>query len=131
MTVRLLLRVTGVAEALTGVAFLIAPSLPVALLLGVPLDSGLSALVGRILGAALLSLGLVCWWASDDDGGRRASGVVAVMLLYDILAIVLLVYAFAILGLSGIGFWPAAIGHAVLALWCIVVLSRRPLPSLH
>jgi hypothetical protein len=129
MTAKLLLRVTAVAESLTGAALLLSPSLVVTVLLGATLDRELDALVGRIAGAALLSLGLACWWASNDDRDRHAAGVVAAVLLYDILVIVLLVYALAGIGLAGVGFWPAAIAHAVLALWCVAALSSQPLAS--
>lgn len=124
MIVRLLLRVTAVAEGATGLAFLLAPNLPVLILFGQPLDSALPELIGRVAGAALIALGVACWRAGEDTTSRATSGLVLALLIYDVIAAVLLAYAYFGLALSGIGLWVALIGHLVLALWCIAALRE-------
>jgi hypothetical protein len=115
----LLLRVTAVVELLTGAAFLTVPWLPFVILFGQPLDGVLGLLAGRFIGAALLALGLACWWAAEDADSRAASGLITALLLYDALAALFLLYARMALGLGGIGLWPAVLAHVALALWCI------------
>ena len=60
---KLLLIAMALAEGGTGVALLIAPSFIVELLLGVGLLSPQSLVLGRITGAALISIGMACWRA--------------------------------------------------------------------
>src|SRR5208282_330506 len=55
-----LLIITGVAEAATGVALMVAPVLVGRLLLGADL-AGVSVVVARVAGIALLALGVGCW----------------------------------------------------------------------
>jgi hypothetical protein len=50
----------ALAEAATGVAIFVAPSLVARLLLGTEL-SGVAVAVGRVAGISLLSLGFACW----------------------------------------------------------------------
>ncbi len=55
-----LLIITGVAEAATGVVLMVAPVLVGRLLLGTEL-AGVSIVVARVAGIALLALGIACW----------------------------------------------------------------------
>ena len=55
-----LLIFTGVAEAATGVALMVVPALVGRLLLGAEL-AGVSVVVARVAGIALLALGVGCW----------------------------------------------------------------------
>ncbi len=119
-----LFTVTGTLEAATGLALLGSPSVPVLLLLGVSLDTPGAVTVGRIAGAALLALGFACWLARDDGQSRAGRGLIAAMLLYNIAAVEVLLFARLGLGLSGIGLWPAVILHAALAVWCIACLRQ-------
>jgi hypothetical protein len=80
--------------------------------------------MARLVGAPLLALGMTCWLAAGDSPGPAASTLVSAMLLYDATAAVLLVYGGAVLGLAGVGLWPAAIAHAALGVWCIAALRR-------
>jgi len=122
---RTLLVVTAAIEAAIGVALALSPSVPVSLLLGASLDSPGGLVIGRVAGAALLSLGLGCWLARNDEQSRAARGLIGAMLLYNAAAVSVLVYAGIGLGLSGIGLWPAVILHAALAIWCIACLRNK------
>jgi hypothetical protein len=121
MTKKLLI-VTGILEAATGSALLALPALVISVLLGAVLDTAGGAVVARVAGAAMLSLGVACWLARDDGQTRPGRGVVKAMLVYHVGIAVLLTHAGLALGMSGIGLWPAAAGHAALALWSIACL---------
>jgi hypothetical protein len=111
---KILLILTGVAEAATGVALLAAPALVGRLLLGADLV-GVSAVVARVAGIALIALGVGCW------PGPAALG----MLNYSTLATVYL--ACLALGGKWVGplLWPAVGLHAFLA----ILLGRAWLKS--
>lgn len=116
---RSLLIVMAVVETPTGLALLGLPSLVVSLLLGASLDAPAALVVARVTGVALLALGVACWLARNDGKSRAAGGLVKAMLLYNVAAVLVFVYARIGLGLSGIGLWPAVVLHAALAVWCI------------
>jgi hypothetical protein len=120
-----LLIITAVLEAATGIALLAMPSVVASLLLGASLDSPGSVAVAHVTGAAILSLGLACWLARHDGQTRPGRGVIAAMLVYNIVIVAALAYAALILGLDGIGLWPAAGLHSALAVWCILGLRAR------
>jgi len=115
----MLLTVTALVEAGTGVALLVAPSVVVKLLLGSPLDSAPAVMLGRVAGAALFALGMTCWLARTDIQSRVARGLVAAMLFYNLAAVVLFIFAGLSLGLHGIALWPAVILHSAMMLWCL------------
>ncbi len=117
---RQLLITTAVAETPVGLLLLVSPTLIARLLLGASLDAPAASIVGRIAGAALLSLSAACWLARDDGPSRAARGLVAAMLLYNCAAGAVLVAA----GVrqAGVLMWPAVALHAVLAIWCIACL---------
>jgi hypothetical protein len=115
----LLLAVTAIGEAVTGVILLAYPPVVVRLLFGAEIaDAGI--VMSRIAGIALIALGVACW-----PGGRRARALCG-MLTYSALAGVYL----ASVGLGGefAGklLWPAVGFHAVLA----TLLGRAWLVSL-
>jgi len=113
---------TALLEAATGAALIAAPSVPVALLLGVSLNTLGGLALARVAGAALLSLGLACWLARRDGQSRPGRAVVAAMLVYDIAVVAVLAHAKLGLGATGIGLWPAVVLHAALAVWCMACL---------
>ena len=115
----MLLTVTALVEAGTGVALLVAPSVIVTLLLGSPLDSTPAVMLGRVAGAALFALGMACWLARTDIQSRAARGLVAAMLFYNFAAVVLFIFAGLHLGLQGVALWPALILHVAMMLWCL------------
>ncbi len=119
-----LLTITAMIEAATGVGLTIAPSWAASALLGAPFDSPAALVIGRVLGAALFSLGTACWLARS----RPAADLVAAMLIYNVATVSVLGYARIGLGLSGVGLWPGFILHSGLAAWC---LACRRLPSGH
>src|SRR5215510_6515204 len=119
MTLSIPLLVTAVLETGTAIVSLLAPRLLVGLLFGQTPDTLLMMVLARFIGAALLSLGLACWWAAKDAESRAAGGVVRAMLLYDVAAAVLLAYA-GVSGLAGILLWPAVVLHSAMAIWCKV-----------
>ncbi|HZH81735.1 MAG TPA: hypothetical protein VFD87_01230, partial [Phototrophicaceae bacterium] len=91
-----------------GAALLIVPSLVGRLLLGDELI-GVAISIARVLGIALISLGVACW-----PGPARVG-----MLIYS--AAVTLYLAFlGFGGLSGIILWPAVVLHAIMT----AVLTR-------
>jgi hypothetical protein len=125
--VKTLLTITAAIEAGAGIALLVSPSWVVLALLGSALDAPAISVIGRVLGAALLSLGLACWLARDDTQTRAATGLVAAMLLYNAIVIALLCYSRLSLGMAGVALLPGVILHAALSVWCVVALrNARP-----
>ena len=120
-----LFTLTAVIELGAGLAFVVWPSLPVKLLLGSSLDTSAALAVGRLAGAALLSLGVACWLARLDRQSRAATGLVAGMVQYNASAVAILAYAGVGFGFAGIALWPAVILHAAMACWCIVCLRNK------
>jgi hypothetical protein len=113
---------TAVIEAGAGLALGICPSAVVTLLLGSPLDMPAAVLLGRLAGAALLALGVACWLARGDAESRAARGLVAGMVVYNLGAVVLFVFAGFGLGMHGVALWPAVVLHAGMTVWCLRVL---------
>jgi hypothetical protein len=99
-----LLPFAAFSEAATGVALLVVPSLVGRLLFGAEL-SGVAIPVARVLGIALIALGVACW-----PGWPALCG----MLIYSALATLYLAYV----GLGGESagelLWPAVVLHALL-----------------
>jgi hypothetical protein len=123
-TMKGLLTVTAALEAATGLALLVRPSLPVALLLGSSLESPAGSIVARMTGAALLSLGVACWRARDG-----ATGMISAMLLYNVATVAILTPAGLGERPSGIALWPVVVIHTAMAAWCALSLragKRRP-----
>ncbi len=118
-----LLTITAVVEALTGIALAVAPSSVVPVLLGSPLDSPAGQVIGRVLAAALFSIGAACWVARTDAHSRTAAGLIAAMLLYNVAVAALVGYARIGLGMVGPGTLPAIVLHFALAVWCVACLE--------
>ena len=93
----------AVAEAATGLALLIVPSLVGRLLLGEEL-TGIAIPVARVAGIALIALGVACW-----PGPPRVG-----MLIYSAAVTLYLAYVGFAGALTGILLWPAVILHVIL-----------------
>ena len=118
----LLLIVTAPVEVGTGLALLVAPSLVVELLLGAGLTSPQAILLGRIAGAALISIGAACGLACRGEmNGRR--GLIGSLVIYNLAVPVLLIHASIADGMRGIAIWPASALHTGLAIWCVLCLQ--------
>jgi len=116
-----LLTVTFIFEGATGLALLIVPNIVVSVLLATTLNESAGIFVSRLTGVALITLSIVCWLYRNSE--HHGSGIIKAMLFYNIAAAALLVVA-SVNGLSGIGIWPAALLHTVLAAWCTKCLRK-------
>jgi hypothetical protein len=121
-----LLKLTALIEAATGFGLIVMPSVVVRLLLGSPLDTSAAVTLGRVAGAALLALGVACWLAQYDAQSCAARGLVSAMVLYNVGAVAILGAAGSRSQPVGIGLWPAVVLHAVMTVWCVTSLLRKP-----
>ena len=94
---------TAVAEAGTGAALLIVPSLVGRLLFGEAF-AGVAIPVARVTGIALIALGIACWPGPPLVG----------MLTYSAAITLYLAYVGFVGGLTGILLWPAVVLHVIL-----------------
>jgi hypothetical protein len=92
------------AEAATGLAMLIVPSLVGQLLLGEQL-TGVAIPLVRVTGIALIALGIACWPGPPLVG----------MLTYNALVTLYLAYIGFAGGFTGVFLWPAVAFHVVLS----------------
>ena len=100
---RRVLVLAAVAEAATGVALLIAPSLVGQLLFGAEL-TGVAVTMARVAGIALIALGVACWPGPPLIGMVTYGAAVTLYLAYVGLAD----------GSAGMLLWPAVVLHAIL-----------------
>ncbi|MFZ2508446.1 MAG: hypothetical protein WAW79_08255 [Steroidobacteraceae bacterium] len=121
---RILLILTALAEAATGVALLAVPSIVTSLLFGVSLESAGTLAVAHVAGAALLAIGFACWLAREEGQTRAGRAVIKALLFYNLTVAAVLAHAGLVLGLTGIGLWPATVAHGTLSAWCIASLRR-------
>ena len=115
MPLRKILAISATLEVLTGVALIIAPGIVIDLLLG-GAGPGLGPAIGRLLGIALLALGMACW-PNQDTG--RSSPAFRAMLTYNVLIAANLAFLGAVEHFSGYLLWPAVVLHAVLAAFLV------------
>lgn len=118
-SIRRILVVAAVTEALTGLFLLAFPSVFVDLLLNAEI-AGAGIVAARIAGMAILSLAAACWPA------RIVPAVVVGMFGYNLLVAVYLI-AIALQGeMVGVLLWPAAVYHtAVVVAMCVAARSTR------
>jgi hypothetical protein len=102
-----LLAFAAIAEAATGIALIVVPSLVGQLLLGAEFTR-VGTIAGRVAGIALIALGVACW-----PGGKRASAICG-MLTYSVLVTFYLLYL--AIGGEWVGplLWPVILLHAAL-----------------
>jgi len=104
------------AEAGTGLALLIAPSLVGQLLLGEQL-TGIAIPVARVAGIALVALGVACWPGPPLVG----------MLIYSAAVTLYLAYLGFAGGLAGVLLWPAVVLHLLISIFLgrVWLLTRK------
>ena len=107
------LLVAAVAEAATGLALMIFPSLVGRLLLGDDL-TGVAVPVARVAGIALIALGIASWPGPPLAGMLTYSAVVTLYLAYLGLAG----------GFAGVLLWPAVVLHVILTALLIYEITR-------
>lgn len=109
--------VTAAFEAATGVLLLLAPAVVLAFLFGWRDVGPETALMGRVAGAAVLGLGAASWLGRDDAGSRAQRAMLTGLLVYNVMAVVLLVVAGTVLRMVGLLLWPAVLYHLALTAW--------------
>lgn len=115
--------VTAALEIGAGLVFLVAPALVIRMLFAAS-DIQTGVAIGRLAGAALLSLGAACWWARHDGGSAASRGLVSGLFIYNV-AVVALVLTGSLGSLSPL-LWAAVAVHLAMALWCVLVIAARP-----
>lgn len=120
-----LIMVFGMVEIATGLTLLVYPPLPLELLLGVKQASPETAVIARFFGAGILAMGIICYLGKSVSDKTAQNALIWGTLVYNVLAAGLLVYTDLGLHLSGYALWPAALLHAVLAMWGVSCLVLR------
>jgi len=122
MIMKTVLTTMAIVETLAGVFLLAAPSFFASLLLGpIPLDSTTIA-IARIPGAALITLGIICWSVRQSE---LATPVLRAMLFYNTAIMVVMLHAKFGLDVHGTGLVPAAVLHFAISVWCIFALMKK------
>lgn len=114
---KLFLVVIALAETSIGLGLLLLPSVPFALLLGLESATVDAIFIGRIAGAALLAIGVASWMARTDEPNPSLFGLLVGILIYNTAVSILLVYAGAVLKMTGVMLWPTVAFHAILVVW--------------
>lgn len=108
-----------------GIALTAAPTLSVHLLLGSTLDNSAALVIARMVGIALTSLGIACYFARRDSHSPAGKGLLGAMLFYNFSVAALFAYSGLALATAGVLLWPVTILHAVLALACLTFLLKN------
>src|SRR5258708_2488351 len=119
---KLLLLITALGEGAVGICFLFLPIVPLDILLGLEHATVDTLLVGRIVGVALLAIGIASWMARTDALTPAQLGLLTGILIYHTAIAMLLAFAGAVLNMIGVLLWPAVALHAILAVWCFTCL---------
>ena len=115
---RAFLVVTGVFEVVIGIGLAAMPDTGAEMLAGATAFADPAAiLLARIGGLALIAIGIACLVAQRAEGGEALRGLLSGLLFYNVTAALLLAYGAIALATPGPMLWPAAITHAVLAVW--------------
>ena len=123
---RTLIVATALLEVGSGLVTSLRPDWAIRLLFGV-IDASPAALAtGRLLGVALLALGVACWCIRAEAASASVRAVLCGMLTYNVGACSVLPMVALMYDLSGVLLWPAAVLHGALALWCVGVLRAMP-----
>jgi ABC-type transport system involved in multi-copper enzyme maturation permease subunit len=120
-----LLTVSAIIEFSVGLAFLSFPSFTVSLLLGSTPITPVVSVLARVLGLALLALGITCWLSRRYWQNHFTRVIAGGMLVFNTGSTLILAYAALGLAISGIGLWPAVLLHLAMAIWCIIKLKDQ------
>ena len=111
---------TAVMEAGAGLALLMVPTLVITLLTGSAATDAAVAM-GRLAGAALLSLAAACWWARADATSATSRALVIGMSVYNATVI-----AVVLSGSFGSPRRPilavVTLVHGAMVAWCVSLL---------
>jgi hypothetical protein len=119
---KLLLAITALLEGVTGLILVVMPSLLVSILLGMSLTDPGPIVIGRLAGAALITIAVACWLSRKDT---QSSVMVKAMFGYNIFSLTIMVYAVLVARIAGPGLWPAVIIHFGLLVWCFSALRKH------
>ena len=121
MNARLLLNSAAIVEVLIGLALLVAPLFVIGLLLGDGL--GLTgAAVARVLGIALLAVGVAGWQSPGQDTNLAPRTGLCV---YNVGVAALLMYLGTTGGMNGPFLWPVAALHGLIGSAMLSIISAR------
>jgi hypothetical protein len=125
-----LFAVAGLAEVLGGLTFVVTPSLQAELFFGASLDGPAESIMARVMGLAMIALGLAFWQGRKEPQASASRGLAAIVLVYNTFVAILLVASAVLSHVSAVALWPATGLHAALAAWCAWSLRtgrlRRP-----
>ena len=116
-------RLAALVELATGIALLAAPSLVIDLLLGG--DAGTLGIgVARILGVALIAIGVAGW---DTDKLQSSTAPKAGLCVYNVGTATALALFGLVGGMGGVLLWPVTVLHAVLGVMTLrLILVAGP-----
>lgn len=110
-SMRNVLIAAAVVEVLTGLILIVYPAIVIQLLFGSRI-AGVSVLISRLAGIALIALAVACWPA-----GNMLRGFFG-MLTYGLFAMLFLAYVGAGGG-AGVLLWPAVAVHAIISAFLV------------
>lgn len=117
-----LFTVSAIFEFVVGIGLLVMPTALTPLLLGYTIQDPAVKIICGVTGAALMSLAMACWLVRNI--APQAKLMVPVLLFYNIVACLVLLFGALGMSLAGIGLWPAIAAHAGLAVWCVFALRN-------
>jgi len=112
---------SGTIEVLAGVLVLLVPGVAIELLLRGSPDPGAEVLA-RLFGAGVLALGVAGLAARNEASGPSGRALGYGFTCYNLVAVVVIVWAAAGLGLGGPLLWGAGVLHAAIGLLFVYVL---------
>ena len=129
MRVSHLFVVTAIVELAAGAAFVAMPSVMTTLVLGAALPPGVSAVLARVAGAALIAMGAMCVMARRDEHSAAAKAIILGLTVYNAASVLLLALSALVLDVAGPLLWPAALLHVAMTVWCVGARRRADMAS--
>ena len=131
MNVKLLLEVMAFINVIAGLALIGIPVFLSGAVLGFPISEPGAIVVSRVAGAAILSLGIVCWMLISEARSRTGKSLVTGMAVFNTLLMLVMVYAITIQNISSPGLWVVVLVYSVLAGWCIRTAINMRIVSIY